>query len=42
VTPEGLARAIEDVVEGRLAPSVRRPTPDLTDVMQRVLAAAGL
>jgi glycosyltransferase involved in cell wall biosynthesis len=42
VTPEGLARAIEDVVEGRLTPSVRRPTPDLTDVMQRVLAAAGL
>jgi glycosyltransferase involved in cell wall biosynthesis len=42
VSPEVVARAVEDVIEGRLKPSPRRDTPDLTDVMQQVLVAAGL
>jgi glycosyltransferase involved in cell wall biosynthesis len=40
VSVESVARAITDVLEGRRVPPPRRPTPQLTEVMQRVLAAA--
>ena len=39
VSPQVVAKAIEDVVEGHLVPAPRRPTPDIEFVMREVIAS---